>query len=412
MGTRLLLNQRDLLTTYKRETCSNVSILSKVHPLPNELSKQIFKEEPLEKPTQHMFIDLSYYLVCIIDPQKAASFTWPLYDSKAEKTYRNELSTFIAGYVKSGALTPVLSSYFVNPGCFKVIKLMFQLSTLAVQQALKAKMLKDSQKNLYICAEEKFKTGNKDFLDYIERETEIMNRKLQNHQRKKQIMTNASEMLKKKIVENEEKLAAIKKQKSLSDLVDDFVQRNSLEKDVEIEVQKIKNEKESVPMFESWLQHVDEQIASMESDWNSKVTPFLETTKYCHKTSEALILRHTGEMDKKTYMVEYNPKVDEITTKDLETQVNPNQKYILKNIIKDDKLNFPNLIRGFVVSISYLLRNETGDDIYQFNEYLEVQRRNFGEISSALDVLLERVMEGYAQLQVIVILVISLQLLA
>lgn len=81
--------------------------------------------------------------------------------------------------------------------------------------------------------------------------------------------------------------------------------------------------------------------------------------------------------------------------------MNSEQKYILCNLEKDGKLNFPNLIRAFVISVCYILKNnEINNDIYRFNEYLMSAKTNYAEVVSALKTLLERVFNAESKLQV------------
>lgn len=392
-----IFGQRGLLVT-KKVTGATLHFLSHFHPLPSDLSKLISKEDALEKITQNTFINLSYYLVTIIDASKAATLTWPVYDSKSDRIYRNELSTFIAGYATSG-VDPVLPSYFVNPGCFKVVKLIFQLSNLALQKALQGSIKMD-QISIYKDTTENYKTGSKDFSVSIEKVTEAMNNRFRTHQRKKKEMINASELLKKKIIENEKILERVKKQNIFSELANNLLENCPIENVTKMQFDKITNIAEPIPLFEDWLKYIDEQFTQMESEWDCKMRPLLENAQYCQEASQALILRHTGEMDKKLYMVEFDPKTDDIPTQDLESQVNPNQKYILKNIIKDGKLSFPNLIRGFVISMSFILKTKQDYDIYEINEYFKEYKKSFGNTHSEIDFLLKKIINADAKLQV------------
>lgn len=394
--------QRDLVITLKRETLLNVGILSKVHPIPPELSRQIFKDNALEKPTQNVFNHLAYYLVSIIDSQASAALTWPLYDSKTERTYRNELSIFISDYSSKGLLSPVMSSYLVNPGCYKVTFLIFQLSKLAVQRVLLCKMSKSSQKTLYKNMTERYKTESGEFIDSIEKETEIMLSKFSNYLCKRKAMEKVAGMIRKRITDMEEKLVSLKAEEYIDNIVDEYVKHNQLNEESKAEILKVKKVHEPSKFFESWLSELDKELDKMETQWSNKTEPFLTTCHSAYENTEALIARQTGEADRKTFMIEYNHKTDEICTKDLQNQVNSEQKYILKNIVKEDRLIFPNLIRAFLVSICYILKStEIGDEIYRFNEYLDSGRRNYSEMVIAMRNLVERVLKAESRLRVI-----------
>ncbi|KAG7297495.1 hypothetical protein JYU34_019505 [Plutella xylostella] len=399
-----LHSQRDHLNAYKKATLWYVSLLSKAHSMPPDLYRQIFKEDALEKPTQNVFIHLTHYLACIIDAQRAAALTWPLYDSKLEKTYRTDFSNFIIEYCKMGVISPVMSSYFVNPGCFKVTKLLYQLSQFSVQRTLTATMKTEKHKQLYNEATERYKSGGKDFVEYIDKETETLTNKLVVYQQKKLAVQRISELMKKQILKNEKKYESIKAKDPLNNIVDGFLASHHYndidENKAASEIIQITQITELAPLFNTWLEHVDEKIVNMESDWDKKVHPFLETAKSCHECTEALILRQTGEIDKKSFMLEYNHQTDEINTADLQPLVNSQQKYVLKNIVKEERLNFPNLIRGFVIATCYILKNaELGEDIYKLSEYLQTERRNYAEIVSAFKLLYERVLTAEAKLQ-------------
>ncbi|XP_059045515.1 uncharacterized protein LOC131841252 [Achroia grisella] len=395
-----ILMQRDLVVALKRETCLNVGILSKLQPMPTDLSRQIFKENALEKPTQNVFNNLTYYLVSIVDTKVHAAFSWPLYDSKTERTYRNQLSIFINDYSSKGLLSPVMSSYLVNPGCFKVTMFIFQLSQLAVQHVLISKMNKNRQMQAYDEMTEKYKQGNEKFLEDIEEKTETMLSKFSNYLYKRKAMENIAGMLRQKITEMENKLTSLNTQKFIDEIVDKYVENNVINEYLKTEILKIKNVHAQSKYFDLWLAEVDEIMNKIEMEWSDKVCPLLELSERTRGNTESLIARHTGEADKNSYMIEYNSQCEDINTTELQDQVNSQQKYILKNIVKNDKLNFPNLIRGFLVSICFMLKNnEMGDEIYKFNEYLEEGNRNFSDIVSAMKMLLERVMNAEARLQ-------------
>ncbi|XP_050357435.1 uncharacterized protein LOC126778101 [Nymphalis io] len=396
-----MLMQRDLVVTLKKETNLNIGLLSKLQPMLPDLSHLIFKDNALDKPTQNLFNNLSYYLVSIIDSQVHASLTWPLYDTKAERTYRNELSIFISDYSSKGLLTHVMSSYLVNTGCFKVTVLMFQLSQLAVNRLLVSKMMKDSKRTLYNTMTDKYKSQEKEgFVECIERETKIMLSKFSNYLCKRQIMEKTAALFRKRITEMESKLCSMNAQGYINNLVDSFLKDNMVDENFKSDLLKIKNVNEHPNFFENWLLETDKKLDNIESEWNTRVLPFLTRCKYIVQNTEAIIHRHTGQIQKSSYMIEYDPKTDSICTSELQNQVNSQQKYILRNLEKDGVQNFPNLIRAFLISICFILKNnEIGDEIYNFNKYLEGGEKNFKEVVNALKVLIERVLNAEAKLQ-------------
>lgn len=395
-------SQKDLVATFKKETILNVGALSKLHFMSAELSKDIFKENVLEKPTQNLFNHLTYYLVGIIDNQAARGLPWPLYDTKTERAFRNYLSNIISDYSSKGLLPPVMSSYLVNPGCYKVTLLMFQMSQLALQRTLLSKMCKENQKNLYSDITDMYKSDNKErFTENVERATVVLSSRFSNYVSKRKKIEKIANIMSKKITEMETKLSSSQAQVYINDLVDGFLKKCGVDEITKKEILSIKNVNKPSKYFEAWLSDYDKQISEMESRWNEKINPILQLALDTQCSTETLIARQTGAADKSTYLLEFNPKTDDICTKELLSEVNTEQKYILKNIIRNDQLHFPNLIRGFLVAVSYIQKNaEHSDEIYKFNEYLETGRRQYSEIVIAMKMLLERVMKAEAKLPV------------
>ncbi|XP_041985166.1 uncharacterized protein LOC121737575 [Aricia agestis] len=392
--------KKDLTETYKKWTVSNVYLLNKVQTLPPALNCILSKENALEKPTQNLFNHLTYYLVSIIDPQVHNGLTWPLYDTKAERAYRMEVSNFINNYSSKGLISPVLSSYLVNPGSYKVTVLLFQLSKLAMQEILKAKM-NESQKKKYNEMTEIYQQKDTNFIETIDKETLIIQNKSSNYLYKRKIVEHAAEKLRTKITDMENKLSDLKCQDYIKNLVDNYLQNHKIDEELKTEILKIKNLNEHSKYFDYWLQYVDSRIEAMEDTWNVKVNPFLDLTTQVYEQTDSLIKRHTGQMEKSLYTIEYDAQTDKICTDQLEEQVNSQQKFILKNLERDGRLSFPNLLRAYVVSISFILNNNVvGEEIFQFNEYFDASRRNYKEVLLALASLTERIKKAESKLEI------------
>lgn len=312
-----ITQQRDLIITLKKETILNIGLLSKLNPLSGELSRLILKENALEKPTQNLFNNLSYYLVSIIDSQAHAALTWPLYDTAAERTYRNELYSFISEYSALGHLSPVMCSYLVNPGCFKVTVLIFQLSQLAVNRLLTLLMVKESKKALYNTMTERYKSQEKDgFVECIEKETEVMLSKFSNYLNKRKLMEEIAVLFRKKIIDMEKVLATSNAQGFLDRLVDNYIEKYEVEDNFKSELLKIKNVYEQPLFFNKWLEETDKKLDSLEGNWNNKVSPLLDKCTNILGLTETIIHRNTGQVEKSSYTVEYDPKCDQICTSD------------------------------------------------------------------------------------------------
>ncbi|XP_063542042.1 uncharacterized protein LOC134750733 [Cydia strobilella] len=392
--------QRDLVSSMKTETFLNVSVISKLHPLPSDL-KKLFNKDALEKLTQNVFNPLSYYLVSIVDPGKASSFSWPLYDSKSERAYRNELSSFIADYSGKRLLSPVMSSYLVNPACYKVTLFMFQLSQLAVQSTLNSMIKKDQQKKLYAEVTEKYKSQDQEgFTQVIEKQDEVVLLKLSNYLEKRKNYERIAELFRNRITSMEDKLTKLKPQEKVASLVDSFVKDNQIDEETKASILEIKNFNKPAQYFSKRLEDIDLELDSLETEWNTKMTPIIKSASKTMELSKELIERQTGEADKNSFILEYNPNTDEICTKVLQEKVNTQQKYILKNIVKNDRLNFPNLIRGYIVAVSYIFKNrQIGDEIVGFNKYLEQSNMSYSEMVEAMRALIERLRNADARLE-------------
>lgn len=394
----LLLKQRDLVVTLKKETVLNIELLSKLHPTPHELSRLINKENWLEKPTQNLFNHLSFYLVNIID--HGASFTWPLYDTNSERMYRSEISNFINNYSNKGLLTPVMSSYLVNPACYKVTMLIFQLSQLAVQSVLTPKM-NDRQKTIYNKVTDKYKNKDEDFNTHIDSETQVMFGELNYCFNKRKTYEKIAELFRKGISSMEATLQSTNSQNFLDNLVDTYINKYQQNEHVKEKLLEIKDTNKPSNLFDVRLTEVDNKITELESNWESLITPLLSSGRAAVNNSKELIGRRTGEVDRNLFIVEYNSQTDSISTLQLQQYVNTEQKYILKNIEKDGKLNYPNLIRSFLIAICYILKNNNiGNEIDKFNDYLDNGVKSYSEIKSAMEMLNERVLNAESKLPV------------
>ncbi|XP_068625578.1 uncharacterized protein [Battus philenor] len=391
------LMRKELVVTLKKEIFLNVKDLGWVHPISTELHRYIFKENGLEKPTQNLFDHLTYYLVNIIDPHIAASLPWPLYDAKTKKGYRTELSNFISIYSSKGHLSSVMSSYLVNPGSLKVIMLLFQLSQLAVDSVLTTK-LNVSDKELLNEVIDKYKSKD-EFTDYVQNLIENMISCISNMLNERKEQEKIAKLVRDKIIEMEAKLQG--PQKYIDNIVDAFIEKSKPDETAMKEILKIKNVKQHCIYFDIWLTEVDDVMTDLEMKWDNLITPLLKSGNAAYINSKELLSRHSGEIDKNLFTMEYNPKTDAISTKELEQYVNSEQKYILKNIEKDGKLYLPNLIRGFLIAISFILKDITiDDDIYQFNKDLVKSVEKYSELVSAMRTVITRVDKAESMLQV------------
>lgn len=392
-----------LAINLKKESFANVTILNKLEPMPPDLSRQVLKDNALDKPTQNVFNHLAHYLVSIIDPQASSALPWPLYDSKTERLYRNGLSTFITDYSEKDLLSPVISSYLVNPGCYKVTVLIFQLSQLAVQRVLESKMKKASQHKLYKDFTNKcksFVTTNEELQLALEKEVQKIVSKRSIYLRKREVYEEIARMLRNNILKMEELLKKNNTQSYIDNLVNGYIKDCEPNEQTKKEVLEIKDLGVQPKIFETYLLEVDEQLHKLESEWDRKTTPFQMICKETFKNTETLIARHTGA-DQTSFTIEYNHKTDEISTTELQKHVNSEQKYVLKNIVCDQRLNFPNLIRAFPISMTFILKNTViGDDIYRFNECLNEGHAQYGEIVSSLRMLIERVKTAESRIEV------------
>lgn len=398
--------QKDLLCDLKKELCSNIALLVKVKPISTELSVHILKNHGVEKLTQPVFNELSYYLISIVDSHASASLPWPLYSSKCDKLYRDGICNFVNSYNDVGMLTPVMSAYLVNPGCFKAIKLLYQLSTLALQRLLFKKLANERKKTLYESVTKKYNSNETDgFFEDINEETGQILCKFTKYIYKHKAMVHIAEIMCKQIIKMNETLSKCDAQNYINVLIDGFIEMHPLDETRRIEVERMKNVSKPSEIFDTWHNNIDIELDEMEQKWHEKMEPFIKLCQTTQQCTQDLISRHVGETDKSMHTIEYNPKTDEISTKDLQSHVNMEQKYVLKNIAKDGRLSFPFLIRGFLVAICYVLKDaEIDEEIHEFNKYLSTGKTYYIELASSMRTLIERVADDELKLQVIIIL--------
>lgn len=373
----LLLSQRELLTVLKRETLANIRILHLICPLPDDLSRQI-RDGGWDKPSHTMFVAMARYLVNIISPNN--SLPWPLYDSAGERAFKAELSRLLSQYKGTGLVAPVVSSYFVNPGSFKVIKMVYQLTVLATNNILQQKVRTQFQKSLLKDISTKYNAKNDDFHQLVDSMTKVFSDRVTNHQHYKCEIEKMAEILRNQIIDNEKECS--NKIDAIYECVDTFLGNNDYSEDVVNVFEDIKNVEVPISVFEDYLTEIDKDLDKMEAIWDEKVTKnLLETSRHCFNVTTSLIGRYTGEADKKSYMIEYDPSEDRISTSSLEAVSNTQQTYILRNVIRDDRLSFPNLIRGYVVALCHIFKGTNfGQDSFSINNYLVMSQKNIGEV--------------------------------
>ncbi|KAL4703599.1 hypothetical protein ACJJTC_006776 [Scirpophaga incertulas] len=394
--------QRNVVSKLKNETYRNINLLRRLRPMSLEYCDQISADNTMEKLTQNSFNQLSHYLVSIIDFQVAHKFSWPLYDTKTERIFRGQLSAFINDYSAKGLLSPVMSSYLVNPGCYKVTLLIYEMSQLAVELTCKRFIV--IHKDSYNVMSEKYKSGSEDFVQNIVKETDKVTdlsiSKISNYFRKTEALEKIAALFKEKIIQIEKTLQSSEAQKFLDNIVDQYVNQTFLDENSRTQLLNIKNVNKPSMFFVNWLEYVDSRLEEIESKWSQKVNPFLKLCSNSKTNTEMLVARHIGESERSSYCIEYNHETDKINTDDLQNEVNSEQKFILQNIIRDQKLYFPNLIRGYLISVSYILNNnKIATDIFQFNEVLQKIHKGSQELIPLLKDVNERVMLAESKLQ-------------
>ncbi|CAK1540946.1 unnamed protein product [Leptosia nina] len=382
---------------YRKETFLSLGMLSNYCPMSTELSRLIFKENALEKPTQIFFNQLSYYLITIIDAQAASKLTWPLLDSKAERTYRNDLHTFISSNTSKG-LTPVMSPYLVRPSCYKVTILIFQMTSLALSTII-AQIANESQKQVAKNLNEAYKqdTSTDTYITFVENEIQSFQSKLTIHKVTIQHAEVIAKKLREQIIKLEDKNhQAVSFQKQA---ISESTKVDELDEYCKESLISIRNTDVQSLVFDDWLLYTDNKIDDMVDQWDKRI----ELWNLCKKTANLtkdVVLRYTGQVEKTTYSISYNPETDKICTKDLELQVDVEQAYVLKNIDIDGNLSFPNLVRGFLISSNYITKNVTFDDyVYKCNKYLETGMIKLDDIYHGLQNVNERILKAKEKLQ-------------
>lgn len=247
----------DKASLYKKGTYENLALLHKIQPMLTKIAKLILEENGLEKTTQNLFYNVTYYLLFIIDPQVHSSLTWPLYDTKAERAYKSELSAFISHSASKGLLTDVRPSYLVNPTSFKITVLVYQLSTLAVKRILTQRIKGSEKQSLYDEVTEKFNkskpNNSKSFIDYMENlnyEGKVTN-KLTSFLVKEQSNEKIAELLRSKIVVCETKTSKAKTY--IDDLIDGTLTKYKPDDCLKNQILEIKDINKPAAIFDDWL---------------------------------------------------------------------------------------------------------------------------------------------------------------
>ncbi|XP_045780623.1 uncharacterized protein LOC123877781 isoform X2 [Maniola jurtina] len=385
----------------RKQLKANLSVLHRLQPMPSNIAQAVFEKKGLEKPTQNLFNNLTYYLLSLIDPQFHSSMTCPLYDTRLERAFRSELSGFISHYAAKGLLTDVRSSYLVHPSCQKVTLLMYQLSILAVKQMLTIKIKGTEKQKIFDEVSEKFnkRQDDKSFSEYMKNlnyEDNVLD-KLDTFLEKRQHYAIIAEKLRTKITESKEKLSILNPKAYINSLIDGF-NYDLVDVSLKDEILKIKDIKKPAPIFEEWLKDLDEEVDNMEGTWDTKVLPLLNNCRNMYNLSKELVKRETGQIEKSCYMLTYDPS-DAICTDELQNEVNSSQKYILQNIQQNGRLNFPNLIQAFLISMSYILKSNNFENETYFNERVRAYQEQLGGVRAAFQALLERVDRNEKRLQ-------------
>lgn len=378
-----LLSKRDIQSKQAYALYKNVCLLNLWRPVSKEL-KQLLRNDLFDKPNQAAFIHLSHYLIYIIDANKAAQVTWPLLEKKAEHVYRGQLVTFISNLDNEhGTLTPIMSSYLVNAGGYKIVRLMFQLSQMAMKCAIEQKLKKNDEKlealNTYIS----YLKGDKEIADFNNCTDKVLSRlriKTSDWHKYKKNILHVSELLKMYIVklEKESEGGTL----LLEKVVNSFLEEETLDEVTKEEIRGMFDVSKPSVFLEKWSSTLDMcKLQMSESRWTTNAGNILSKALNCKTLCGTSVLRHTVK-DKSSYTLSHSEK-DHFNTSDFEKQVSSQESYVLKNVVQNGTLNFPVLLKAYLVTLCFIFRRSAPmneSSLSHFNMQLDQSRGAYAQL--------------------------------
>lgn len=114
---------------------SNIRLLTLTYKQTEECTR-VFAKDMFVKSNKAAFHHITHYLLDIVDPELTKTkIPWPLYDSKQEIRFRNELMHFVNelnSRYEYANIPTLMTSHLVSPGGYRFAKFMLKLSQLAM----------------------------------------------------------------------------------------------------------------------------------------------------------------------------------------------------------------------------------------------------------------------------------------
>ncbi|XP_044258148.1 uncharacterized protein LOC123007132 [Tribolium madens] len=139
--TTPLVKFRVYETTLHEKLFTNIKILTHVYP-PSKDFNEVFKVDMFKKNNKAAFQQVIYYLFTVLDPEltKEKIKSWPTYDAKGDREFRQEVLSFIDHInekYESVDIPKLMPSLLVSPGGIKIVKFMLKMSILVTYAHLK-----------------------------------------------------------------------------------------------------------------------------------------------------------------------------------------------------------------------------------------------------------------------------------
>ncbi|XP_077297675.1 dim gamma-tubulin 6 [Arctopsyche grandis] len=324
----------------------NLYLLGLKFPMSEDLKRHM-KEDMLKVPNSAAFFQVAYYLMSVIDKKYiTADLIYVFHDPKMSTQFRKQFLSFVNDIEKKyeGYISPIMSSWLVTAGGYKIIKLFFQLSQVALYaHIIKSKSLRGKIPDM--------KSTN---LTMINESLPILQKELQNTICKGYIRS-----------QNMEKMANIYNEEIRKIKIDIDVKTNTLQEFVKKLLQKADKadhsylEELSVVMsphslLSDWENYIKQKIENVETTWNRISENAVKTIQCTKSTSEEAIQLYT-QKSKKNNTLEYDPIRDKTFTENTK-ELNEFMGPVFNNIIDNGVLNLPNLFKAYNIILNQYVK--------------------------------------------------------
>lgn len=334
--------------------------------LQNHLKKGVLKT-----PNSSAFHQIAYYLMSVIDatyitPDLMYVFT----DPKMSVQFRKKFSAFVSDVEKKfvGYISPVMASWLVTAGGPKVIKLLFQLTQVAILvQISKNKnntnILNIDQTKTDIL-DEAITTQRKELRELVEKDSFKLNN-----------MNAIGEIYNEEISKIEKYIDL--KLENLNSFIRSCSEIKTECSSCFEELSDVRNESS---LLKDWENYIENKIETADKNWDDSVTKVANQIKTSKSTSEEVMkLYRSKSCTDKTLQYDKNRDVfrPECNVEELQP--------ILNKLIKNDNLYLPFLFEAYntiLKRMNFSRSYDTNDDI---NNKLNDHRNKLNDIEMKID---------------------------